>query len=310
MWNDKVYGTGINSIKVTYLVKGLNLDRLINTVRKKGITIYDAKKYGNKRLIVSVSLKESQKFFAITKELCYNIKKVGGGGTLYPLKKLLASFGLIIGGAVFIICSVIGGDLLLSVSFTGSGKVYQREVSEYLVKNGIEKYSRFSSIDLKSLEDGILAENPHLSFAGCSRRGNVLIVDLALSKDGVEKLDGNVYSLISDVSGVVESVKVYRGTALVNVGDKVSAGDKLIDGYVTIKEQTLKTNVLACVSIIVEECGEYRSAKDDEEEKAALFALVDADDVEVLSVDVQKTCVGEEYLYKTTVKYRRILYAG
>ena len=297
-------------VYIFYEIRGTNVDTLLNTAVRRGVALYKVKKFGRKRLRVGVNFGQSEKFFAIAEELCYNIKKVGGGGTLYPLKKLLASFGLIIGGAIFILCSVIGGDLLLSVSFTGSGKVYQREVSEYLVKNGVQKYSRFSSIDLKSLEDGILAENPHLSFAGCSRRGNVLIVDLALSKDGVEKLDGNVYSLISDVSGVVESVKVYRGTALVNVGDKVNKGDVLVDGYVTIKEQTLKINVLACVSVIVEECGEYRSAKDDEEEKAALFALVDADDVEVLSVDVQKTCVGEEYLYKTTVKYRRILYAG
>ena len=138
----------------------------------------------------------------------------------------------------------------------------------------------------------------------------MLIVDLALSKDGVDRLKGDEYSLVSDVSGVVESVKVYRGTAVVSVGDSVNKGDLLVDGYVTIKEQTLKTNVLACVSIIVEESGEYRSKNDNEEDRALTFALIDAPDVEVLHQDVQKTVKQGEYLYKTTIKYRRILYAG
>jgi len=293
-----------------YEVKGSNLDGLINVAVRKGIILYKIKKFGRKRLRVGVNFGQSENFFAIAEELCYNIKKVGGGGALYPLKKLLASFGLIIGAIIFVFTSMIGGDLLLSVSFTGSGKVYKREVNEYLLGVGVKKYSRFSEIDLKSLEDGILADNPHLSFAGCSRRGNVLIVDLALSKDGVDRLKGDEYSLVSDVSGVVESVKVYRGTAVVSVGDSVNKGDLLVDGYVTIKEQTLKTNVLACVSIIVEQSGEYRSKNDNEEDRALTFALIDAPDVEVLHQDVQKTVEQGEYLYKTTIKYRRILYAG
>lgn len=297
-------------VYVFYEAQGLNPDTLLNAAVRRGIGLYKVKKIGRKRLRVGVNFGQSEKFFAIAEELCYNIKKVGDGGALYPLKKLLSSFGLIIGGVILFISSVLGGDLLLSVSYTGSGKVYQREVNEYLRERGVDKYSRFSSLDLKSLEDGILADNPHLSFAGCSRRGNTLVIDLAISTDGVQKLGGNQYSLITDVSGVVESIKVYRGTATVNVGDSVSKGDVLVDGYATVKEQTVKINVLASVSIIVEECGEYRSKNDGEEDKAVLFALFDFPDVEVLDTSVQKTYSQGEYLYKTTIKYRRILFAG
>jgi hypothetical protein len=125
----------------------------------------------------------------------------------------------------------------------------------------------------------------------------------------VDKLNGNEYSLVSDTVGVVESVKVYRGTALVKAGDTVGVGDILVDGVVTVKDQTLKTNVLATVSIIVEVFGEYRSKEDNQEEKAVLFALFDCGEVEVLSSAVQKSEKNGEYLYKTTVKYRRVLSA-
>ena len=75
MWADNGDRACLGGVKTTYKITGLNLDRLIDFAKKRGITLYNAKKFGNKRLIVSVSLKESKKFFAITKELCYNIKQ-------------------------------------------------------------------------------------------------------------------------------------------------------------------------------------------------------------------------------------------
>ena len=291
-------------------VTGLNPDALLNSAVRRVIDLYRIKKLGGKRIRVAVNFRQSENFFAIAEELCYNIKKVGGGGKLYPFKKLLSSFGLILGAVVFVCISVLSGDLLTNLSFTGSGSVYKREVLNYLEDCGVKKWSRFSNIDLKSLEDGILSDNPHLSFAGCSRRGNQLIIDLALAKDGVDRIDGWVYALYSDVSGVIESIKTYRGTAVVKVGDRVSDGDLLVDGIVTVKEQSIKINVLACVSIIVERGGEYHSKYDDEQDKALLFALEEVGDVEVLSTEVQKSFADGEYLYKTILKYRRVLYAG
>ena len=53
--------------------------------------------------------------------------------------------------------------------------------------------------------------------------------------------------------GTIEKINVYRGTALVKKGDYVKKGDLLVDGYMTIKEQVVKINVLASLSIIAEE---------------------------------------------------------
>ena len=70
----------INSVKRTYCIKGLNLDNFLNTVRLRGIDLFDVKKTARNRILVSVNLASSEKFFAIAKELCYNIKKVRDKG--------------------------------------------------------------------------------------------------------------------------------------------------------------------------------------------------------------------------------------
>lgn len=309
MRENKKYRTDVE-LYCIYEINGLNLDRFINTVRKRGIDLYDVKKYSNKRMRLAVKFSLSQNFFAIAEELCYNIKKVGEKGRARPLFSLLSSFGLVIGATIFIAVAILANDIVFDVCYSGTGKIYHREVDKYLESKGVKEYSKFSDIDLMRLEDGILASNDRLSFVSCKKKGNRLMIELVLSTEKVKALDGNVYQMVSDTAGEVESVKVYRGTAVVKVGDTVKVGDLLVDGFMTVKDQTVKTNVLASVTLIVDQTEEYVLSGDDQEEKAELFALSEHFEKEIISSQVEKFQTNEGYLYRVTLKYRRALCVG
>ena len=294
----------------TFEVRGLNLDRLINTLGKRGVGLIDVKKYSVRRLRVKVNSADDEKFFAITKELCYNIKKTGDGGKFYPFLYLYRNTGLLIGALLFIVSLVFINDIIFSFSFTGSGRIYAREIREYLNERGITEYTRFSDIDLKSLGNEILADNPHLSFADCRKAGNRLEIDTALSDEPVRTLDGNVKELRTDTAGVVESIKVYRGTAAVSEGQEVNEGDLLVDGYATVKEERVEINVIASVTLIAPFYFEYRSA----DPNAALIALMYAEEAlgekEILNSAVEKISDGGEYVFKVVLSYRKVFFAG
>lgn len=310
MRKNKVDRAYIVGIKSTYEISGLNLDRLINTLKNRGVTLYNVKKYGNKRLVVSVNLLDRRKFFAITKELCYNIKKVRDGGKAYPLLAIYRSLGIFIGAIIISLSAYYFDGIIFSFSFSGNGSIYEREVREYLYGCGIKKFTRFANVDLSRLEDSILSNNRHLSFVSCQKSGNSLNIKLVLSTDDVERLNGNVYSLYSQVDGVIESIKVYRGTALVNVNDKVQKGDLLVDGIAVIKEQTVKINVLCSVSVIAQTSFEYKFNSAGQEEKALLFAERDAEDFNVIDSLVSVKEVDGEFIYLVTVKHRFVMRAG
>ena len=309
MRENKIFRTGLD-LFTTYQIKGLNLDRLLNLAKKRGIALYNVKKYGNNRLIVTVSFKESRKFFAIAKELCYNIKKLRDGGKALPLLKLYRSIGILVGAIVISVTAAFCDDLILGFSFKGSGSVYSREVQNYLTSQGTVKFSRFSSIDLNVLEDGILSSNPHLSFVSCTKVGSRLLIDLELSKDKVPTLKGDVYSLISDCDGTIESVKVYRGTAAVIVGQTVKKGDLLVDGYALIKEQIVKINVIAEVKILCDAQSTYLSKNANDKDKAVLFAEQEHFNIKPLSSTVTVTEQNGNYIYTVNLSYRRVLCVG
>ncbi len=310
MRKDKRDRAFLSFIKTTYEITGLNLDNFINTVKKKGIFLYDIKKYGNKRLKVSVKFKDSQNFFAIAKKLCYNIKKVKESGVLYPFLKIYRSLGILIGALIITFSAIYCDGLIFSFSYSGSGVLYKREVQNFLTEKGIVRFSKFSQVDLKSLEDEILANNSHLSFASCQKVGSTLKIELATSKADKEKLNGNVYSLVSDIDGVVESVKVYRGTSLVSVGDSVKNGQLLVDGFMTIKEQTLKINVLASLSLIGEKTYVYKSNNDKEQHIAVSFAEELYSSLQIVKTEVVTEQDGDNFIYTVSIKYRHVLSVG
>ncbi len=294
----------------TFEVRGLNLDRLINTLGKKGVGLIDIKKYSNKRLRVTVNSADNEKFFAITEELCYNVKKTGDGGKFYPFLYLYRNIGLLIGALFFIVSLIFVNDIIFSFSFTGSGRIYAREIKEYLNGKGITEYTRFSDIDLKSLGDEILSDNPHLSFVDCRKSGNRLEINSALSDDPVKTLDGDVKELRTDASGVVEKIKVYRGTAVVSEGQEVAAGDLLVDGYAMVKEERVEINVIASVTVIAEFEYEYRSADENAGDIALLYAEQAVGEKEILNSSVIKESDEGEYVFKVKISYRKVFFAG
>lgn len=294
----------------TFEIRGLNLDRLINTLGKRGITLLNVKKYGNKRLIITVNSAENEKIFAIGKELCYNIKKVRDGGRLYPALFLLRNAGLLIGAAIFLISIFIINDLIFSFSFTGSGALYGREITEYLNGKGVAVFSRFSGLDLKTLGESILADNPHLSFVDIRRSGNRLEINAAAATDNVKRLEGDAKELTADAAGTVETVKVYRGTAEVQAGQTVEPGDVLVAGYAVVKDRRLEINVIAFVTVISEYRYEFRCDSDAGEDIALIFAEEAFGDKEITSFRVDKTEEEKGFLYTVYLTYRIVYFVG
>lgn len=291
-----------------YKIKGLNLDNLLNTLKNKGVTLYDVKKTDNKTVELAVNHADNEKFFAITRELCYNVKRIGDQGRYRFALSLWRNLGLFIGAIVFTVLSICADDFVFSVDYQGSGSIVSREIDGYLETRGITRFSRFSDIDLPALSDEILAVSDKISFAECVKVGNRLKINLELAKEPVKTLDLGS-DLVSDVDGEIEYIKVYRGTALKNTGDKVSAGEAVCGGFAKIKDTEVKVGVIATCAVKAEYVYEYRSDNPEDDTAAEIFALVSFGDGEILSTNTEKAQTDEgNYLYKIKIVYRRILY--
>ena len=240
-----------NLLRIKFKVIGNRLDYLLALLHSRQIPVFHADRQSEDKLCITIDFCDRNKFFAICKNMCYNKSIIGFYGLLSPLAYLMKNIGIYLGIIVFCITNTFLSDILLGVDCVGSGACFKSQTQIVAEMNGAIKYSKISSIDFKNLEKEILRTNPMLSFVSVKKQGNRLIINSILSDKQPDILSENTESLVSEYYGVVESISILRGTALVKVGDTVEKGTELVGAYLTGKEdKTYPTYILARITII------------------------------------------------------------
>ncbi len=287
----------------TYRVKGYNLDNFLNAVHGRDIEVYSAKKVNNTTLIFNVKYNDNKTFLALAKELCYNVKKLRDGGRLYPFLYLYKNLGVVLGGILFFVSTFFFNDFVLGFEFTGTGSVYAPSVIEFLEEQNVKKFTRFSSLNLRTLGDSVLKGNERLTFVSCEKVGNTLKFNLVLSNEKVPILKMDSKSLCALEEGVIVQQKVYRGTALKNVGDFVTAGELLVDGYTLVKEEKIETFVLAEIKIKSKKEFYFEGVSENQTDTAIMLAKEYYSGIEATAESVIVKQNGEKYNYIVTLEY-------
>ena len=165
--------------------------------------------------------------------------------------------------------------------------------------------SKFSDIDKTLLKTEILKSNKSISFVSIEKRGNRLIINTALSDKNDGVLSKNDSDIISNVKGVVESISVLRGTAIVKSGDIVNEGSLLVGAYITDKDGNTYPTYVVCRVVILEEKQKFFKSNNVDEAyiKNAIKTAEFLEDEEVVSSKGQK-CDGGVMV---TLKVRHVI---
>ena len=234
-------------IKVT----GLNQTNLLKKLWVNGITVYDYVKKSPKVCFFTVKREDFSKFFAITDKTCYNIKTIKEYGVKSFFKKIKNAAAFLIAFFVFTVASYAASAVFTGIDFYGSGAEYSERLTTYFNKQGFKSYRLFPEAKLKELETKTLKENDYLSFVSLKKRGSRLKATVIKKVKDLSVKNPIKTDLVSDVSGIVSSVRVYRGFSAVRVGDEVQKGDILVKTKGLIKDNEVETDIIAMVTIMV-----------------------------------------------------------
>lgn len=303
-WNfDKIKG-----VYSEYKVKGVNIEVLLNTLKKNNIQVYNCKYIENKTICITVKLIDEQKFFAISKKLCYNVKKVKNSGKFLWLYKLITNPGIIVGCLLFVLLTSVFSDFVFGFKFVGDGRIYSNLVETQLQEMGVTRLSRFSKIDEKALANTILTENDEFSFVNCKKQGNNLVIELILSESKPHINTTTNKDLVSQYDGVIDKIYLYRGTPLFKEGEQVKKGDVLVGGYVVIKENIVEVNALAVV--VIKFNRQVSCVLDEDNDELAKSFVLDSIEENGQVVNIIKEQKNGKYYYTVDIEYKISLYTG
>ena len=241
------------AIKVKVLVKGKTIKYLPEILRRKQVNVIKISEITEFSSIFTIDYNDLRKFFAICKNMCYNTKVKGYSGLFSPVAYAVKHIGVTISLIIFIFLTYFIDGYVFGFTFIGTGKAIKSQLTLQIENYGVNKGSKFSDISFSNLSTSLLKSNPNLTFVSVYKKGNQLVINAELVKDGESVTTPLTTDLTSDEDGVVESVKVLRGTALVKQGDIVTKGSVLIGAYLVSGEETYPSSVLGVVTILTTE---------------------------------------------------------
>ena len=225
---------------------------------------------------------------------------------VYGARRLVSSFtrhaAAIVAAACFLIATFFLNFFVLSTDLTGVPPQYVKRVRRVLNDNGIKSFTPFSSVDKAAIEKALLSFDG-VSYSSCEKVGYSLKITVRCDENAGKRAVLS-QKIVSECDGVVKSVSVYRGRALVSVGDAVKSGDTLCDGTITLPDgSTVNGYCLATVVIEKTITEEFLS---DDNSSSTLAAMVARTRLNVFGESAQAftetTASGDKFRIKVTLK--------
>lgn len=256
-------------------------------------------KYVKNGCFLTIDAVDEQKFFAISRNMCYNVERIGYTGRFAFFKKLLKSAGAVFGAAAFItfvcLCDAVVGEIV----YKGDAAAFRRQIVSVLKLNGVEK-GKICKADYSSLGEKIAISTDGISYATVTKSGRRIIVDVKSDEEKLDPIDVSKDEILSPADGKILRLNVLSGIAVVKIGDEVKKGQPIISGQYVHDDKTIKTYALGEAVIETKFVYEYESAGKGKqyENRAVALGKAKLGETEIISTAVELDESGEKIIYR------------
>lgn len=256
-------------------------------------------KYVKNGCFLTIDSVDEQKFFAISRNMCYNVERIGYTGRFAFFKKLLKSAGAVFGAAAFItfvcLCDAVVGEIV----YKGDAAAFRRQIVSVLKLNGVEK-GKICKADCSSLGEKIVISTDGISYATVTKSGRRIIVDVKSDEEKLDPIDVSKDEILSPADGKILRLNVLSGIAVVKIGDEVKKGQPIISGQYVHDDKTIKTYALGEAVIETKFVYEYESAGKGKqyENRAVALGKAKLGETEIISTAVELDESGEKIIYR------------
>ena len=286
-----------------YEILGEGGFKVVERLYAQKIALFDVE-FAQNKINLSIDACDCKKLFAISRNMCYNISKVKYYGKLSPVKFLQNKIGLALCFILFLVFSTVFDGYVSKIEYTADGEYFSPVIERVLQSKGIRQNTLLKA-DLKDLEREVYLADERISFVSIEKRGRILRIEARLGVQKTQPIDVKKQRILSTVDGEVVGINLLGGTAKVKVGDKVTKGSLLIDGYYEDGGDVIETYALGEVEIKTEFKFEYKCSTCGKkyENLAVLLAKQSLGKEEIVGEKIEQKKDGNQTVYTVTLYY-------
>ena len=155
--------------------------------------------------------------------------KTESGGLPFLLWRLRGRAGLLFGAVCAVFLFLLSQRFVWSVRVEGNERLTAGEIRRELAEQGLSVGSYVPSLQMSEIETRVLLCSNDLAWLAVHMDGTVAKVQVVERGTAPEKTDRPA-NLIAARDGQIEGLELYRGRAVVEIGQAVRAGELLVSG--------------------------------------------------------------------------------
>ena len=177
----------------------------------------------------------ARRFLSACRTRGIDVKIVARRGLSHLFEKIAGRAGLLVGAALAVVLMVLSGLFVWDVQVSGNVALSEGEVIEELQKCGFGVGSYLPNLQVREVENRVLMASEGIGWISINVVGSVarvqVIEHIEGEAEGEDPLLGKLpANLVATCDGQIEYLELYRGNAVVKVGQSVKAGELLVSG--------------------------------------------------------------------------------
>ncbi len=212
---------------------GENSDALVSFLSERNIYFRASSADGENGIYVRISPR-------ILKNIASSLDKSGIIVyiiNIYGFNRLLSKYrarpGIAIGAVLFFAILWLSTLFVWRVDAFGCVTVSREQLRAEMSEMGISPGCRISDIDRNDISNRFLSLHPEFSWVAVNINGTTVSLSVKETLSPPPETDRQAPLLVAKHDGIVTSVSVFEGCAVVKAGTVVKKGDVLISGYIS-----------------------------------------------------------------------------
>lgn len=212
-----------------FTLGGLNLERFINTMQREEIPLLQVRRKDRKTLACECYSCDVGRIASLAQEKGWRMQALQPKGLSALGRFLCQRPGIPLGLILAAVLVMTLSQFVWRVEVHDAG-AYRADIAAYLSQMGCGPGTPRASVDAQALERALTYRYPELAWFHVYVSNVTLVVDV-VTGTGMPAPPSQVPGhIVASRDGVVDSIRVYAGTAAVQAGDAVKKGQILIRG--------------------------------------------------------------------------------
>lgn len=216
---------------VTVIIRGGNLEELINRLTEEGIGVWEVKPLPERRMKLSLALGDFFRLRPLLKKTSCRVHVIGRKGMPFLLARLWRRKWFAAGIIVFFAAIALMSSMVWDVEVKGNVKIPAEDIKQAAREEGLFPFQwKFKLPEQDKLSKELTRKLPGTSWVGVTLHGTKATIEVVEASKPKDQNLANPRNLVSKTDAVITYIYAERGYPMVKKNDRVKKGSVLISG--------------------------------------------------------------------------------